>query len=158
MTDLKYIPMESFPLKWRFTSPSHRIVPPIHLVQIKPLAPESAGRVRELQRPVYFDGFPLRCGVFQTWEVVSLQDETPGGVRAVRKWLYLRGIPFSTQVFLSYGRRDRAIETTWKVLVKYWDDFWYPGSDDVLVTDASLLWALFFWHEREAFFGDNRTR
>jgi hypothetical protein len=44
------------------------------------------------------------------------------------------------------------------MVVKYWDDFWYPGSDDLTVIDESLAWALLFWHESEAFFGDNRNR
>jgi hypothetical protein len=44
------------------------------------------------------------------------------------------------------------------MVVKFWDDFWYPGSDDLTVVDQSFAWALLLWHESEAFFGDNRNR
>lgn len=59
--------------------------------------------------------------------------------------------PFKHQVFLSWSQTEAAV-TTWKMLVKYWDELWCPGSDDLAVFDESLSWALFLWHEGEAFF------
>ena len=43
----------------------------------------------------------------------------------------------------------------WKILIKYFDDFFYGGSDDLTVIDKSLNWALLFHHESEIYFGSN---
>ena len=42
------VPMDQFPLKWRFTDPRYDVLPPIHLAQVRPLAPADAGRLWNL--------------------------------------------------------------------------------------------------------------
>ncbi len=43
----------------------------------------------------------------------------------------------------------------WKLVVKYFDSFYYGGSDDLTIIDKSLNWALLFFHEDEIYFGTN---
>ena len=43
----------------------------------------------------------------------------------------------------------------WKLLVKYFDDFYYGSSDDLTIIDESLNWAVLFYHENEIYFGSN---
>ena len=88
---------------------------------------------------------------------MPLDTSAPNAIRAVRKWLFGRGVPFRSPVFLSY-QPEWAVATTWKMVVKYWDALWYPGSDDLKVIDEAWAWALLLWHEGQAFFGDNRNR
>jgi hypothetical protein len=154
MIDVAYIPMEQFTLKERFSDARFRVLPPHHLTQLRPLAPESARRVGEFTRPLHRD-VPFTDGFFRNVASTPLDDTDPEAVAAVRKWLFRRGLPFKARVFLSY-EPDLAIATTWKIVVKYWNDLWYPGSDDLTVIDGSLAWALLLWHEGQAFFGDNR--
>jgi hypothetical protein len=144
--------MEQFALKWRFTDPRYRALPPVHLEQVKPLSSESSRRLWDLTLPLHED-LPFTPGFFRVVESILLDNTDP---RAVRKWLFGCGVAFKSPVYLSY-QPELAIATTWKMVVKYWDDFWYPGSDDLRVVDESLAWALLFWHESEAFFGDNRN-
>lgn len=148
--------MEQFALKWRFTDPRYRVLPPVHLEQVKPWSPESSRQLWDLTLPLHRDR-PFTPGFFRNVESLPLDNNDPVAIRAVRRWLFNRGVPFKTSVYLSYQPKW-AIATTWKILLKYWDDFWYPGSDDLTVVDKSFSWALFFWHEGEAFFGDNRSR
>lgn len=144
--------MAQFPLKPRFADPRYRVLPPVHLEQLKPLSVESARQLWDLTSPLH-ESLPFTSGFFRSVESIPLDKDE----RAVRKWLFDRGVLFKTAVFLSYRyQRDLAIATTWKMVVKYWDAFWYPGADDLTVIDGSLVWALFFWHEEQAFFGDNR--
>jgi hypothetical protein len=44
----------------------------------------------------------------------------------------------------------------WKLLIKYFDSFYYPSSDDLTVIDQSLNWALIFMHYDEVYFGTNK--
>lgn len=154
MLDVATIPMEEFPLRWRFTDPRYDVLPPDHLVQVRPLAPESARRVWDLTLPLH-GALPFTPGFFRSVESIRLDGADPEAVGAVRKWLFGRGVPFAAEVYLSY-QPGEAIATTWKMLIKYWPAFWYAGSDDLTVSDGSLAWALLLWHEEEAFFGDNR--
>lgn len=156
MLDFTPIPMEQFALKWRFTDPRYRVLPPIHLEQVKPLSSESSQRLWDQTLPLH-KGLPFTAGFFDVVESISLNNTESSADRSVRKWLFNRGVPFKSSVYLSY-QPDVAIATTWKMVVKYWDDFWYPSSDDLIVVDDSFAWTLFFWHESEAFFGDNRNR
>jgi hypothetical protein len=154
MLHVAYIPMGKFALKWRFTDPRYRALPPAHLEQVKPLSSESSRRLWDLMLPLHED-LPFTPGFFRTIESVRTNNEDPAALRSVRKWLFGRGLPFQTRVYLSY-QPEWAIETTWKMVIKYWDDFWYPGSDDLTVVDETFAWATMFWHEGQAFFGDNR--
>ncbi len=156
MLDVTPILMEQFSLKWRFTDPRYRVLPPVHLEQVKPLSLDSSRRLWDLTLPLHKD-LPFTPGFFRVVESIPLDNAEPTAIRAVRKWLFARGVPFKTPVYLSY-QPDEAIATTWKMVIKYWDDFWYPGSDDLTIVDDSFAWALLFWHESEAFFGDNRNR
>jgi hypothetical protein len=154
MLDVTPIPMQQFALKWRFTNPRYRVLPAVHLEQVRPLSPESSRRLRDLTMPLHED-LPFTQGLFRSIESVALDKGDALAIRSVRKWFFNRGVPFKATVYLSYGT-EWAIATPWKIVVKYWDDFWYPGSDDLTVVDDSFAWALLFWHEGKAFFGDNR--
>ncbi len=151
------VPMDQFPLKWRFTDPRYDVLPPIHLAQVKPLAPADAGRLWNLiLRSDLHAAVPFAEGYFRSLVGTRIADSHGNAAedRRVRKWLYQRGIPFRRRVWLSY-QPEWAIETTWKMLVKYWTAFYYPISDDLTVIDGSFTWALLFHHEEEVFFGSN---
>src|SRR5262245_36909939 len=123
--------MEQFALKWRFTDPRYRVLPSVHLDQVRPLSAESSRRLWDLTLPLLRD-LPFTPGLFSTVDSVLLDKATSSAIRDVRKWLFNRGVPFKSVVYLSY-RPECSITTTWKMVVKYWDDFWYPGSDDLTV-------------------------
>ena len=152
MLDLNVIPIRQSSLRWRLADHPHRDrLRPQHLRKIEPLDHESAGRLLDLTRP-WLREQPFTPGWFT--EVASLQigiRDDPEQTRRVRKWLYQRGIPFGHRVYLSWSSTEGAI-TTWKMVVKYWDELWHPIADDLAVFDGSLSWALFLWHEGEAFF------
>jgi hypothetical protein len=153
------VPMDRFPLKWRFTDPRYDLLPLIHLAQIKPVAPADARRLRDFirQAGIHRD-FPFTEGYFRSVVSTAIGDShgDPVEDRRVRKWLFGRGIPFRQPILLSYNP-ESAIETSWKMLVRYWTAFYYPISDDITVIDESLNWALLFFHEHEVFFGSNKV-
>ncbi|MEQ1634784.1 MAG: hypothetical protein ABL997_20560 [Planctomycetota bacterium] len=137
--------MEKFRLRWRLTEPDARVLPPLHLEQIQPLDDASAKLVFEMSKP-WYRRRPFTQDFFADVESAVIYDLDEVGIsRRVRKWLYQRGLPFRQRVYLSWTETD-AVVTTWKMFVKYWDDLWYPGADDLAVFDESLSWALFLEH------------
>ena len=155
MLDPTTIPMHEFPLRWRFTDPKYRLLPVAHLAQVKPLDAGSARRLHDVASRWHYDTHPAD-GTFVKAARTSIEAHTPDETSRVRAWLYDRRIQFSQPVFLSWSG-DLAALTTWKMVVRYWDAFWYPSSDDLLVFDASQSWALLLWHEEEAFFASEAT-
>jgi len=88
------------------------------------------------------------------FRVVDKVDISNGNKLDIKKWLYERGIAFKTSVCLSW-QPDVAMIVPWKILVKYYDSFYYESSDDLTVIDNSLNWALLFHHEGVIYFGTN---
>ncbi len=146
-----------WPLSWRLEgwgSP----VPPHHLAQMRALSGEAAARVWKLILDLgLHDEFPFKRGLFESVQSLSLQpvshqDDLAEERPRVKKWLFAQGVPFRRQVYLSY-QPDTAVLTTWKMLIRYWDLFYYSISDDLTVIDETLNWALLFYHEHEVYFG-----
>lgn len=153
MIDVTTIPMAQFALKWRFTDPKYHVLPAGDLEQIKPLDNGSAKWLSDLTGGWHRE-HPFVRGLFAHTTSMSLDYENAKERRQVRTWLLHRGLPLNQPVFVSWDQTWAAV-TNWKMVAKYWDDLWYPGSDDLDVFDESLSWALFFWHEEEAFFASN---
>lgn len=152
--------MADFPLKWRFTDPKYSVLPAAHLEQVRPLDTISAKRVsRFVSESGLHDEIPFRASIFQHVESTKIGDSHGNEEEddRIRKWLYRCAIPFDRKIFLIW-QPEWVVETTWKMLVKYWTDFYYPISDDLTVCDESLQWALLFFHEHEIFFGNNVPR
>lgn len=150
------VPMDQFPLKWRFTDPRYDVLPPAHLAQVKPLAPADARQISDMIRAagIHRD-MPFTEGYFRKVTSTAISDRMdPEEERRIRKWLYQRGLPFQRRVLLCY-QPEWSIETTWKLFIKYWSAFYYPYSDDLTIIDGSFQWALLFYHEHTAFFGTN---
>jgi hypothetical protein len=144
------VPMDGFRLNWRFTDENYRKLPDEHLSQLKPLDNIGANflwdhiSITGLHRDI-----PFKKNFFSTIDKAKICN---GNEREIKKWLYRRGLPFSKLVYLSY-QPDTAIIVPWKLLVKYFDNFY--RSDDLTVIDESLNWALLFYHEDEIYFGTN---
>ena len=160
ISELTHRSMNEFPLKWRFTDPKYRVLPEAHLAQIRPLDVDSSKRLWRyiLDSDLHAED-PFREGFFQSVESISIGDSHGNDDEdsRVRKWLYRCALPFDKRVLLCW-QPDCAIETTWKMLVKYWTDFYYPVSDDLTVCDESLQSVLLFHHAETVFFGTNAPR
>ncbi len=146
-----------WPLSWRLEQRGSP-VQPHHLAQMKALSGEDAARVWKLILDLgVHDEFPFRRSLFDTVQTLSLQavshqDELAAESPRVKKWLFTHGVPFRQPVYLSY-QPDTAVLTTWKMLIRYWDLFYYSISDDLTVIDETLNWALLFYHEHQLYFG-----
>lgn len=160
ISGLTYRSMNEFPLKWRFIDPKYQVLPEVHLSQVHPLDVDSSKRLwRYILESNLHAEDPFRDGFFQSVESILIGDSHGNADEdsRVRKWLYRCALPFDKRVLLSW-QPDWAVETTWKILVKYWTDFYYPVSDDLTVCDESLQLALLFHHSEKIFYGTNVPR
>jgi len=147
------IPMDDFQLKWRFTEEKYDKLPDQHLGQLKPLDNEAAMFLWDyIAKTNLHNNIPFKGGFYRTIDKARILD---GNEKEIRKWLYHRGLPFNKPVFLSWDQ-ENAMIVPWKLLIKYYDSFYYGGSDDLTIIDQSLNWALLFFHEDEIYFGTNK--
>ncbi len=145
-----YSALESFPLKWRWTDARWNLLPPDVLANIRPISKNKALEVDEHSRLFHPDeGFVQ--GTFDL--VAELQIlQVHNDAEYVRDWLR-QHIPASEERLIISWDCDNAVVTTVAIFCEYWDDFCYPGSDDVLVSPLHDEWMLFYWHEEVFFFG-----
>lgn len=160
LASLPTMAISEWPMKWRFTDPKYNQLSPRHLSQITTLSPSGAKRLGDIiARSRLHDGIPFVDGFFNRVESTSIGDSYDNVEEdsRIRKWLFERGIAFATPIYLSW-QPELAVKTSWKILVKYWSDFYYPISDDLTVIDGTFRWAVLFFHEHELFFGSNQWR
>jgi hypothetical protein len=147
------IPMEDFALKWRFTDENHDKLLQLHLDQLKPLDQQASEFLSNfLVKTSLHQDFPFKHDFFRNIDKVEILE---GNEKEIKKWLYQRGLAFDMEVFLSWGSSVSMI-VPWKLLIRYFDTFYYVSSDDLTVFDQSLNWALLFFHADEIYFGTNK--
>ncbi|WP_186755675.1 DUF2947 family protein [Echinicola salinicaeni] len=151
--DKHIIPMDGFILKWRFTEEKYDLLPDNYLNELKPLDKEASHFLDNyISKTTLHNQIPFKKDFFRVIDKARILE---GNEKEIKKWLYHRALPFDKTVFLSWDR-ETSMKTKWKFLVKYWDSFFYGGSDDLTVFDESLEWALLFFHENEIYWGTNR--
>ncbi len=151
------------PIHWRFEDEGDEIPYEDHKESILPLTKEGAAILdRFIHDSSIHNDFPFQKGRFRNTEVLSLepvthQDGFKSEDKKVKKWMYELGVPFKNPVFVSYDR-DCGFIMPWKLLIKYWRNFYYSISDDITIFDDSLQWCLLMFHEHEFYFGTNKER
>lgn len=123
--------VQEFPLAWRWTQPSHSVLPPEVLGDIRPLSAADAALVSSAA--------PSR-----TASAVSHAASDTDTVE-VSRWLRRVQPDLLARVYVSWNE-ELAVETSWGIFTEYWDDFCYPSSDDVTVTPVSGTWKLIYHH------------
>jgi hypothetical protein len=132
---------------------------PNHAIQISLLTPADALRVSHWAFASIPPGWPDRTDEqFELQEQKSVSDcwndEVRGG--EIRDWLFDRGIPFRRTVYLIY-EQDRVVQTTWRMVVRYWDAFSWSVGYSMLAVDHTLQWACCFHHEELIVFGSHSS-
>jgi len=132
-----FAPLDDFPLLWRWTKPSHDVLPSAVLATIQPLSATAATELA-LERAA-------RCadrGAAE-WQM-TIKAESGEEIR-VREWLEALDIEPEARVVVSWDR-GTAVATLWQTFVAHWDAFCYPSSDDVSVWTPGAEWMLCFRH------------
>ena len=134
--------IEEFPLAWRWTQPSHAVLPPDVLASMAPLRGEDTERLYRRGEEVFRSPVESRMlHVAQDPEVA-------------RAWL--KRLPFaaSGRVFVAWDC-STGLSLPWEAFIAYWDDFCYPSSDDVFVFPQTGSGVLAWNHEEVFEFAEN---
>jgi hypothetical protein len=133
-------------------------LPAHHAAQIRLLRRADAIRLADWAWTAIPPGWPDRTEQrFPHEESISIRDcwNDEAGRARVRRWLFGQGIPFRRTVYLLYDE-ERVVETTWRMVVRYWDAFAWSVGYAMVAVDHTLQWAVCFHHEEFFVFGSNR--
>jgi len=145
-----YQPLDSFPLKWRWTDEQWTLLPPDVLAKIRPL---TRARARELYETIYvYKG--VKKGPFEIIDTIEVENKND---QEVRDWLMSNLSKIEELVVASWSP-DQALVTTAGIFCDHWDDFCYPSSDDLSLLPITQDWILFYSHEEVFFFGQKPLR
>lgn len=126
---------------------------PNHAAKIGLLTSADAVKVTDWAFGTIPPGWPERGARFGREEHLNVQDCWNDERRRddVREWLSQRGVPFATVVYLVYD--NWVVETTWQMVVRYWDAFAWSVGYAMVAVDHTLQWACCFHHEEFIHFG-----
>jgi len=105
----------TFPLIWRWTQPSHAVLPTDVLKELRPVAREQITALYDSK----MKGSDLAMGQHR-----AATDPAETG-----KWLSSLRPPAGRVV--AVWNMDTALSLPWETFITYWSDFCYPSSDDV---------------------------
>ncbi|WP_104421883.1 hypothetical protein [Neolewinella xylanilytica] len=144
--------MSNFGLKWRFVDDNYNNLPLTVLNQLVTLNAEGAEKLSDIlvKNGVHID-FPFNKRMFDQLIIYDIELEDVAGVR---RWLNGLGLNRDEPIYLHWSDKS-AMVTSWGIVIDYYDDFFYPGSDDLTIFDSSLNWAVLFFHESQIYFGTN---
>ena len=144
--------MPEFSLQWRFTAERSDLLANALEDQLKPLDNFAANFLMDyISKAGLHDDCPFREGVFNVLESIIINDDNSNEIKS---WLLKRGVTKNREVYLSWDSKTAMI-VPFYLLAEYFDDFAYPSSDDLIVFDESLNWALIFFHYGDIHFGSN---
>ena len=146
------ISIDKFELGWRFTSEKYDLLPDIELQKLKPLDEKASKFLADFltQKNLHVE-MPFKKGFFESIKNIEITCQNDDDIK---RWLYECGIPVHQEVLFSWTPTISMI-LPWEILIKYFDSFYYPSSDDLTVFDKSLSWTVLFAHYDEIYFGTN---
>jgi len=147
---LQTIPLEDFGLKWRFTEEKYNVLPEHHLSEIKPLNTDANDSLGNLlfEETGLIGHYKLNEEKFNAIIELDLRTKTD---QEAKQWLKDLNIDSNETVLLFWNSWGSAI-TNWNIFTMYYDDFFYPASDDLILTDKYLNWVLYFFHEEIVYY------
>lgn len=123
----------TFELAWRWTQPSHNVLPPEVMAQIVP--------VEEVTAPT---GLTVRDQLNRA-QLIDIRSMGTFDVDGARQWLRKLPVDPTEKIIIDWGLRS-AVQTTWEIFTRFWDDFCYASSDDVEIFPPSAGWILLYHH------------
>ena len=140
------VPMDQFPLAWRFTDERWDEPHGGFRTDLHPLRP---ARARELAPPL-----EEACNLYHHGEGkpdvhIAAPCENAADVERTRDRLSDLPIGADERIVVSWDTAV-ALETSWHTFTTHWEAFCYPSSDDVTISPLDERWVLCY-HHWEAF-------
>lgn len=132
----KYIAQESASIDWRFKK-NRRVLNKVNVFN------ESFEKIiwSKLKSENFLLEYSLNNDKFEHFETIKFVGNSDSVTKSLKEF----SLP-NKKIALTWFAEQHTLLTDWKTFTHYWDDFFYPGSDDLIVFDESWNWILYFSH------------
>ena len=137
------ISLESFELGWRFEHPHNSSISEKEKELIHPFTESESKRLNKI-----IDYFELEDNLikeYKSTEWIIASSENANKENDFREKLESLIKSWNEKVIITWHRK-LTLETSKEILIKYWSDFLYPGSDDVTIISTDTKGVLFYNH------------
>jgi len=143
------ISFEDFRLAWRWDEIHNPDISLEDIRQIKPLSILESKRIN-LIIDKYNEEKKI-VGRFEPTDLFIASSDTNKSVEKFSNDFNNLTKDFCENLIISWDQ-STCIYTTKEIFVKYWDDFCYPSSDDIMIISELTNWVLFYYHYEECRF------
>lgn len=134
---------------WRWTDSKYALLPDDVLALLRPMEAVDARTLYD--RSLSYLGKDALAPEFSS----SMKNTEAISIAEGAAWLTGQQSQLEAEVILSWELAV-ALRTSWAIFTKYWQEFCYPSSDDLVVFPSSGQWILLYHHEEEFHFGNRR--
>lgn len=144
--------LSTFALRERWTDARNALLSADELPRIRPLRREKANDIWRvsLETTARDRDSDVDERYFEPAERISSVS------RETLAWLKSR-MPRGRAPILVSWQPELAVFTDSELFLAHWQEFCYPGSDDVSVLPLDTSWVLHFWHEEEFLYAKRRA-
>jgi hypothetical protein len=137
------IPFANFKLCWRWDNVHSPSISNEEKGQITPLSEVESKRINKIID--YFESESNLHNTFEPTDWIRASSETNNSIEKFSNDFQQLTQNYSEHIFISWNR-STCIYTTKEIFIKFWDDFCYPGSDDITIISELTNWVYFYNH------------
>jgi hypothetical protein len=137
------ISFEKFELNWRWNNIHNPDISTEEKEQIKPLSIQESKRINKVID--YFESESNLYKSFEPTDWIRASSETKDSIDKFSNHFKELTQDYNENLFISWNR-STCIYTTKEIFIKFWDDFCYPGSDDITIISELTNWVYFYNH------------
>ncbi len=137
------IQFKDFELSWRWDDVHNPNIPIEDKSQIKPLGILESKRINKVI--TYYESESNLLNLFEPTDWFRASSETKSTIEKFSNNFRILTQGYNENIFISWNR-STCVYTTKEIFIKYWDDFCYPGSDDITIISELTNWVYFYNH------------
>jgi len=137
------IPLENFELGWRFDKTHNPDISESEKELILALSEDESKRLNKII--AFFGNENYLDDKYSETDWMSASSENQEKVEKFRNQLEVILRPWNEDILVSWQRKT-VLKTTKEIFLKYWTDFLYASSDNVIIISKKTNWILFYRH------------
>ncbi len=137
------IPLKDFELNWRWEKTHNPNISDSEKAHINPVSQVESKRLNKVI--AFFEIEDNLNKGFNGTNSISANCENDEKIESFRDKLTSILELWDENVIVTWNRTT-SLKTTKEVFLKYWDDFCYPSSDDVIIISVETNWIMFYNH------------
>ncbi|BDD12070.1 hypothetical protein FUAX_45020 (plasmid) [Fulvitalea axinellae] len=141
--DEEVIPLSDFELNWRWDKIHNSRISIEELKEIQPLSHDTSKKLFKVAS--YFESELDLRNDYTSSDWIRASSESDDHTKEFRKKLSKLLKNWNEDLIVCWDKKT-SLKTNKEIFLKYWDDFCYPSSDDLIILSVKTNWILIYNH------------